>query len=56
MDSCHIVALGLLFGITKIVPEEAALSAVLARVPKGTEDLNRKPSWPALRLPRGLLR
>ena len=38
----NIVALGLLVGITKIVPEEAALSAVLARVPKGTEDLNRK--------------
>lgn len=38
----NIVALGLLVGLTKMVPEEAALEAVLARVPKGTEELNKK--------------
>lgn len=38
----NIVALGLLVGVTKAVPPEAALAAVLARVPKGTEELNRK--------------
>lgn len=37
-----IVALGLLVGVTGAVPSEAALAAVLARVPKGTEELNRK--------------
>lgn len=38
----NIVAVGLLIGLTKAVPESAGLSAVLARVPKGTEELNRK--------------
>lgn len=38
----NIVALGLLVGVTGAVPPEAALSAVLARVPKGTEELNKK--------------
>jgi 2-oxoglutarate ferredoxin oxidoreductase subunit gamma len=38
----NIVALGLLVGVTGAVPAEAALQAVLARVPKGTEELNRK--------------
>lgn len=38
----NIIALGLLVGVTKVVPVEAALQAVMARVPKGTEDLNRK--------------
>jgi 2-oxoglutarate ferredoxin oxidoreductase subunit gamma len=37
----NIVALGLLVGLTGIVPEEAALQSVLARVPKGTEELNK---------------
>jgi 2-oxoglutarate ferredoxin oxidoreductase subunit gamma len=38
----NIVALGLLVGLTGAVPADAALSAVLARVPKGTEELNKK--------------
>ena len=38
----NIVAVGLLVGLTGIVPEDAALEAVLARVPKGTEELNKK--------------
>ena len=38
----NIVALGLLVGVTNAVPPEAALAAVLATVPKGTEDLNKK--------------
>jgi 2-oxoglutarate ferredoxin oxidoreductase subunit gamma len=38
----NIVALGLLIGLTGIVPEDATLQAVLARVPKGTEELNKK--------------
>jgi 2-oxoglutarate ferredoxin oxidoreductase subunit gamma len=38
----NIVALGLLVGVTGAVPPEAALAAVLARVPKGTEDLNKR--------------
>jgi len=38
----NIVALGLLVGLTGAVPADAALAAVLARVPKGTEELNKK--------------
>lgn len=38
----NIVALGLLVGVTGAVPADAALDAVLARVPKGTEELNKK--------------
>jgi len=38
----NIVALGLLVGLTHIVPESAVIDAVLRRVPKGTENLNRK--------------
>lgn len=38
----NIVALGLLVGVTRIVPEDAVLSAVLNRVPKGTFELNEK--------------
>lgn len=38
----NIVALGLLVGVTGAVPAEAALAAVLARVPRGTEELNTK--------------
>lgn len=38
----NIVALGLLVGLTAVVPEEAAISAMLSRVPKGTEELNKK--------------
>jgi len=36
----NIVALGLIVKLMKVVSEEAAEQAILARVPKGTEDLN----------------
>ncbi len=38
----NIVALGLLVGMTGIVPVEAAVSSILSRVPKGTEGLNKR--------------
>jgi 2-oxoglutarate ferredoxin oxidoreductase subunit gamma len=38
----NIVALGALIGITKVVSYEALEKAVLARIPKGTEELNKK--------------
>ncbi|MBN1356376.1 2-oxoacid:acceptor oxidoreductase family protein [bacterium] len=38
----NIVALGAIVEITGIVSREAIESAVMARVPRGTEDLNRK--------------
>jgi 2-oxoglutarate ferredoxin oxidoreductase subunit gamma len=38
----NIVALGVVVELTGIVPAEALERAVLARVPKGTEDLNRR--------------
>lgn len=37
----NIVALGALVGLTDVVPADALEAAVLARVPRGTEDLNR---------------
>lgn len=37
----NIVALGAIFKITDIVSEESLKKAILARVPKGTEELNR---------------
>lgn len=38
----NIVALGAIVGITKVISNESLEKAVLARVPKGTEELNRK--------------
>lgn len=38
----NIVALGVLVKLTKVVSEEAIRNAVLARVPKGTEQLNMR--------------
>uniref|UniRef100_A0A7V3VTV8 2-oxoacid:ferredoxin oxidoreductase subunit gamma n=1 Tax=candidate division WOR-3 bacterium TaxID=2052148 RepID=A0A7V3VTV8_UNCW3 len=38
----NIVALGMITGITGIVSKEAVESAILSRVPKGTEELNLK--------------
>jgi 2-oxoglutarate ferredoxin oxidoreductase subunit gamma len=35
------VALGAILKLTGVVSEEALLEAILARVPKGTEKLNR---------------
>ena len=37
----NIVSLGVIAGLSKIVSREAIERAVLARVPKGTEELNR---------------
>lgn len=38
----NIVALGVICGLTDVVSREAIESAVLDRVPKGTEDLNKR--------------
>lgn len=38
----NIVALGVLVEITKVITKESLEQAVLGRVPKGTEELNRK--------------
>ncbi|MBC8015121.1 MAG: 2-oxoacid:acceptor oxidoreductase family protein [Sporomusaceae bacterium] len=38
----NIIALGALVGLTQAVSQEALKTAVLARVPKGTEELNQK--------------
>ncbi|UCE17473.1 MAG: 2-oxoacid:acceptor oxidoreductase family protein [Gemmatimonadota bacterium] len=38
----NIVALGIITGLAKVVSEEAVEAAILARVPKGTEELNVK--------------
>jgi len=38
----NIIALGAIVGLTNVVSKEALEKAVLSRVPKGTEELNRK--------------
>ena len=38
----NIVALGVVVAITSIVSRESLEKAVLSRVPKGTEELNKK--------------
>ncbi len=38
----NIMALGLVVSLTGLVPEDAVLASVLDRVPKGTEELNKK--------------
>lgn len=38
----NIVSLGVIAGLSKVVSREAIERAVLARVPKGTEELNRR--------------
>jgi 2-oxoglutarate ferredoxin oxidoreductase subunit gamma len=38
----NIVALGVIYQVTKIVTEESLERAVLDRVPKGTEALNKE--------------
>lgn len=38
----NIVAIGVIVAATQVVSREAVEAAVLARVPKGTEDLNRR--------------
>jgi 2-oxoglutarate ferredoxin oxidoreductase subunit gamma len=37
----NIIAVGVIVRLTKVVSEEAAEQAILARVPRGTEELNR---------------
>lgn len=37
----NVVALGVLVGLTQVVTREAVEKAVIARAPKGTEDMNR---------------
>ena len=38
----NIVSLGVICGLSQVVSREAIERAVLARVPKGTEELNRR--------------
>jgi 2-oxoglutarate ferredoxin oxidoreductase subunit gamma len=38
----NIVSLGAIVGLSKVVSRSAIERAILARVPKGTEDLNRR--------------
>ena len=38
----NIIALGVIVGLSRVVTEAAAERAILARVPRGTEDLNRE--------------
>ena len=38
----NIIALGVIVGLSKVVSEESAEQAILARVPRGTEELNRR--------------
>jgi len=38
----NIVALGMITGLTRVISTEAMKQAILARVPKGTEELNLK--------------
>jgi 2-oxoglutarate ferredoxin oxidoreductase subunit gamma len=38
----NIVSLGVIVGLAKVVSSASIQRAVLARVPKGTEDLNRR--------------
>ncbi len=47
----NIVALGLIVGVTGVVPEDAVIAAILDRVPKGPRNLTRRPLLQDLRLP-----
>lgn len=38
----NIIAIGIITELTKVVSKKSVESAILARVPKGTEDLNKK--------------
>jgi 2-oxoglutarate ferredoxin oxidoreductase subunit gamma len=40
--TANVVALGLLVGLTEVVPKEAIAAAVKDRAPRGTEEINRK--------------
>ena len=51
----NIVALGILTKITHVVSEEAVRQAILARVPKGTEEINNKAFDTGLRVGGELL-
>ncbi|MEW6398521.1 MAG: 2-oxoacid:acceptor oxidoreductase family protein [Bacillota bacterium] len=49
----NIVALGVLVALTGVVPEEILEKAVLGRVPRGTEELNRRALQAGLAAGRG---
>ncbi|MCW2277167.1 2-oxoacid:acceptor oxidoreductase family protein [Heliophilum fasciatum] len=51
----NIVALGVLVGLTKVVSWDALVQAVLARVPKGTEEMNKKALQVGLDAVKGLI-
>jgi 2-oxoglutarate ferredoxin oxidoreductase subunit gamma len=50
----NIVALGIITGLAGVVSEEAVEAAILARVPKGTEELNLKAFKAGLKAAREL--
>jgi len=41
MITANVVALGIVVALTNVVSREAIKKAVLARAPKGTEEINR---------------
>ena len=51
----NIVAIGILAGITQLATEESIRKAILARVPKGTEEINMKAFDEGLKAGKGLL-
>lgn len=51
----NIVALGLITGITRVVPEDAVIEAILDRVPRGTEELNKKAFYAGLEASKAFL-
>jgi 2-oxoglutarate ferredoxin oxidoreductase subunit gamma len=50
----NIVALGIVTALSRVVSEEAVRTAILARVPKGTEELNLKAFAAGLEAVKGL--
>jgi len=50
----NIIALGVIVGVTEVVSRESMEKAVLARVPKGTEKLNRKALTVGWKMAKGL--
>jgi 2-oxoglutarate ferredoxin oxidoreductase subunit gamma len=47
--TANIVALGIVTALSKIVTREAVESAILSRVPKGTEEINKKAFYAGLK-------
>jgi 2-oxoglutarate ferredoxin oxidoreductase subunit gamma len=50
----NIIALGVIVGLTEVVSRKSIEKAVLARVPKGTEQLNRKALTVGWKMAKGL--